>query len=75
MGLVQIHVTLCEYFAFQEFKRILYIILAKYPGQESTQTNKQMESHENRRSYKDRGSKHSVLVIKGKQIKTHKRLK
>ena len=34
MGLAQIHVT-CEYFVFQEFKRILYITLAKYMGQKS----------------------------------------
>ena len=33
--LVQIHVTFSEYLMFQEFKRILYISLATYLGQES----------------------------------------
>ena len=36
MGLVQIHVTFCEYFVFYEFKWILYITLAEYLGQESS---------------------------------------
>ena len=29
------HVTFCENVVFQEFKRILYITLAKYLGQEN----------------------------------------
>ena len=33
MGLVQIRVTFCEHFVFQECKQILYITLAKYLGQ------------------------------------------
>ena len=31
---VQTHVTFCEYLVFHEFKRNLYITLAKYPEQE-----------------------------------------
>ena len=34
-GLAQIHVTFFEHFVFQECKRILYITLAKYLGQEN----------------------------------------